>query len=147
MKALLEKISATDEAILENVLAGDIARFEILIRRHNSLLYKIARSHGFNHQDAEDLMQETHVSAYQHLSQFEGRASYKTWISKIMVNKCLYNLKYGYRKNESPADTIEEQFRPIHMKTNEGQPEYKAMNRELAVILEKSLQEIPLIYR
>src|SRR4051812_39045841 len=102
MKALLEKISiTTDDAIIEKVLNGDMALFEILIRRYNPVLYKIARSHGFNHQDAEDLMQDTHVAAYQHLAQFEGKASYKTWISRIMVHKCLYKLKYGYHKNET----------------------------------------------
>lgn len=37
------------------------------------------------------------------LAKFEGRSAYKTWISRIMINKCLYKLKYGYFKNETPA--------------------------------------------
>jgi RNA polymerase sigma factor (sigma-70 family) len=148
MKDLLEKIGTTpDEVIVESVLTGNVSLFEILIRRYNPLLYKIARSHGFNHQDSEDLMQDTHVSAYQFLAQFEGRASYKTWISKIMVHKCLYKLKYGYHKNETPAESLGNLIQPVHMKENELQPESKMMNRELAIVLEKSLQEIPFIYR
>ena len=83
----------TEQSVVEKVVSGDIASFEVLIRRYNPVLYKIARSYGFNHQDAEDLMQDTHVSAYQALSKFENRSSYKTWISRIMVNKCLYKLK------------------------------------------------------
>src|SRR5687767_2346925 len=99
---------ASDSEVIEKILNGDIALFEILIRRYNPVVYRIARGYGFNHQDAEDLMQDTHVSAYTQLAKFEGRAAYKTWISRIMINKCLYKLKYGYFKNEFPTDTIGE---------------------------------------
>ena len=136
-----------DVVLIEKILSGEVALFEILIRRYNPVLYKIARSHGFNHQDAEDIMQDTHVAAYTSLKQFEKRASYKTWISKIAVNKCLYKLKYGYHKNEMPTDQISEPFQPLHMKSTEGQTEDRVMNRELARVLERSLQQIPVIYR
>ena len=86
---------ATDEFIIEKMLNGDLSSFEILIRRYNPVLYRIARGYGFNHQDAEDLMQDVHVIAYTKLATFEGRSTYKTWISRIMVHKCLYKLKYG----------------------------------------------------
>jgi len=148
MNNLLGKIGVEkDEIIIERILGGDIALFEILIRRYNPVLYKIARSYDFNHHDAEDLMQDTHVAAYQHLRQFEGRASYKTWISKILMNKCLHKLNHGYHKNETPTEAIGEPLKPIHMKINEGQPEDKVLNKELAFVLEKSLEKIPVIYR
>src|SRR5215203_2801817 len=137
-----------DASIIEKILNGDMALFEILIRRYNSVLYKIARSYGFNHPDAEDLMQDTHVIAYTQLRKFEQRASYKTWISRIMVNKCLYKLKYGYLKNERPsADMQGSDVRPMHMKGKENQTEHVVMNRELTIVLEKSLQNIPVLYR
>ncbi|HEY9363493.1 MAG TPA: sigma-70 family RNA polymerase sigma factor [Chitinophagaceae bacterium] len=138
----------TDEIVIGEVLNGNSALFEILIKRHNSVLYKIARSYGFNHQDAEDLMQDTHVAAYTELKKFEGRASYKTWISRIMINKCLYSLKYGYFKNEVPSEKIQElNVRPMHIKENENQTENILLNRELTIVLEKSLQNIPVLYR
>src|SRR5690349_14506445 len=87
---------STDEEIIYKILQGEHALFEVLIRRYNSILYKIARSYGFNHHDAEDLMQDTHIAAFTYLSKFQGRAAYKTWISRILANKCLYKLKYGY---------------------------------------------------
>ena len=93
---------STDEGIIEKVLQGELTLFEMLIRRHNPVLYKIARGYGFNHQDAEDLIQETHITAYQQLRRFEHRSSYKTWISKIMIHKCLYKLNHGYTKYETP---------------------------------------------
>jgi len=136
----------SDDAVIEKIIMGDQPLFEILIRRYNPVLYKIARSFGFNHQDAQDIMQEAHVAAFINLPHFEKRSSYKTWISKITVNKCLYQLKYGYFKNESPVDHFQE-HQPLGMSAKNIQPEEKTINRELALILEKSLQNIPVIYR
>jgi RNA polymerase sigma-70 factor (ECF subfamily) len=138
----------SDASTIQNILKGDNSLFEILIRRYNSVLYKIARSFGFNHEDAEDLMQDTHVSAYTGLKTFEGRSSYKTWISRIMINKCLYKLKYGYFKNEVLSDNIMEfTHQPVYSKLKDNQTEDVLLNRELTIILEKSLQKIPVIYR
>ncbi len=138
----------TDLSIVNKIVKGEVSLFEILIRKYNSVLYKIARSYGFNHQDAEDLMQDTHVSAYTSLQKFEGRSSYKTWISKIMVNKCLYKLKYGYFKNEVSRETAgEPNYQPMYVSTRENQTENVFLNHELASVLEKSLQSIPVMYR
>ncbi len=138
----------SDLSAIEKIVKGEVSLFEILIRKYNSVLYKIARSYGFNHQDAEDLMQDTHVSAYTSLQKFEGRSSYKTWISKIMVNKCLYKLKYGYFKNEVSVETaVEPTHQPMYVSTKENQTENVLLNHELASVLEKSLQSIPVMYR
>lgn len=138
----------TEEAIIENTRKGDFRLFEVLIRRYNPVLYKIARGYGFNHQDAEDLLQDTHVAAYLALEKFENRSSYKTWISKIMINLCLYKLKYGYFKNEVPSEVVSQAAAlPLHSKIKEGQTENIVLNRELSLVLEKSIQKIPLNYR
>ena len=137
----------TDHAIIEKVQKGEVAFFEVLIRRYNPLLYKIARSYGFNHQDAEDLMQDTHVAAYLALGKFEGRSSYKTWIVRIMVNKCLYKLKYGYFKNEIPSELSPSNDQSMGYSAKTNQTEQMLVNREFTLILERSLQRIPLHYR
>lgn len=125
MQNLTDNIEVnSDHSVIEKILKGEIAFFEVLIRRYNSVLYKIARSYGFNHQDAEDLMQDTHVAAYMALKNFEGRSSYKTWISRIMVNKCLYKLKYGYFKNEVPSEKAQEpNHQPMYVTAKENQTE------------------------
>ena len=149
MQNILEQSAlATDEFIIEKILNGELPWLEILIRRYNPVLYRIARGYGFNHQDAEDLMQDVHVIAYTKLATFEGRASYKTWISRIMIHKCLYKLKYGYYKNEFPSDQIHTiNNQPMNVKANENQTEQVVSNRELTAVLEKSIQNIPCIYR
>jgi RNA polymerase sigma factor (sigma-70 family) len=149
MQNLINHIDVDNiDSIIKKIVDGDIVLFEVLIRRYNPVLYKIARSYGFNHQDAEDLMQNTHVTAYMELAKFEGRASYKTWISKIMINKCLYKLKYGYYKKEVCGEQFPNSNQlPMHAKGNENQTETDLLNRELTKVLEKSLQNIPVIYR
>lgn len=128
----------TEQEIIQKVTAGETAFFEILMRRHNSALYKLARCYGFNHHDAEDLMQEAYVAAYMNLEKFESRSSFKTWISRILVNKCLYKLNYGPGKREVDETSAE----PVDNHT-----ERQVANREFSRMLEHSLEEIPFIYR
>lgn len=132
----------SDDMIIEKVVGGDIAMFEMLIRRYNSALYKIGRIYGFNHQDTEDLMQDTHVAAYMQLKSFEHRSSYKTWIAKIMVNKCLYKIKYGYFSKEVSTEQVVADDQP-----GVAGDEKTILNRELSGVLEKSLEKIPVMYR
>jgi RNA polymerase sigma-70 factor (ECF subfamily) len=137
---------STDAEIIQKILNGEGPLFEILIRRYNSVLYKIARSYGFNHQDAQDLMQEAHLAAYMQLKKFEHRSLYKTWLSKIIINKCLYKMRYGYFKNEHPASSlIDETAQP--MLTQVSQSENEVTKRELGKVIEHSLQLLPVTYR
>ena len=138
-------ITNTEEEIIQKILNGEMALFEVLIRRYNSILYKIARSYDFDHEAAKDLLQDTHIAAYQNLKNFEGRSSYKTWIAKIMVNKCLYKLSYGSGKYET-SQIVDENSQPMFSSKKQS-TEAKVLNRELSNILEKSLEKIPVHYR
>lgn len=144
MNLLLTKSS--EEEIIQKILDGEMALFEILIRRYNSILYKIARSYDFNHEEAQDLLQETHISGYQNLKKFESRSSYKTWIAKIMVNKCLYKLSYGSSKYEISHQVSDENSQPMFSSKKQN-TEHDVLNKELSHILEKSLEKIPVHYR
>src|SRR5690606_387663 len=147
MENAVQYAVATDVEIITKVLGGEMALFEVLIRRYNPLLYKIARGYGFNHQDAEDLMQETYVATYQNLRQFAGKASFKTWISKIMIHRCIYKLNHGSARKEQPAsDFIHENATPMHSVAIQS-PEQASVSREFSSILEHALQKMPLNYR
>lgn len=138
----------SDQEIIEKILYGETALFEVLIRRYNSALYKIARNYGFNAHDAEDLVQEAHFTAYMQLRSFEHRSSYKTWLSKILINKCLYKLNYGYFKNERPGnEVIDENTQPVLRNLVDEQTEKKIFSKELARVLENCLQHLPVDYR
>lgn len=149
MDNLLKKNTlSTDAEIIHKIILGEQALFEVLIRRYNAVLYKVARGYGFNHHDAEDLMQETHVAAYQNLRQFAFKASYKTWVSKIMIHKCLYKLNHGYSTKEKPgSDIIYEDARPMLSNEKNITPEQSSLNKEFTSVLEHALQKLPLAYR
>jgi RNA polymerase sigma factor (sigma-70 family) len=134
----------SEEEIIRKILEGETALFELLIRRHNALLYRIGRSHGFGHEDTKDLLQETHIAAYRNLQKFESRSSYKTWVARIMVNKCLYKMKYGSYKYEVLHDAMDENAQPMFAKKSDNE---NVLNKELSQILERSLESIPLNYR
>jgi RNA polymerase sigma-70 factor (ECF subfamily) len=136
-----------DKLVIKEILTGNRELFEVLIRRYNPVLYKIARGFGFNHQDAQDLMQDTHIAAYTQLNKFQSRSAYKTWISRIIMNKCLYKLQNGYFKNETPSEEKELSWQPIYWGSNENQTEKILVNRELAMVLRKCVEVIPSIYR
>ena len=75
--------SASDEEVVARVRAGETPLFELLIRRYNQRLYRVARSILRDEQEAEDVMQQAYVSAFGHLEQFAGRAKFSTWLTKI----------------------------------------------------------------
>ena len=97
----------SDAEIIDRILQTEPQLFEELIRRYNSLLYKIGRTYNYNHQDTEDLMQETNASAYFNLAKFENRSSYKTWLSRIMLNHCYQKRRKSSFKNEIPVEEYE----------------------------------------
>lgn len=135
----------TDLQIIENILDGEIAQFEILIRRNNPFLYKIGRSYNYNHEDTQDLMQETYIDAYKSLSKFENRSSFKTWIIKIMLNQCFRKKQKLSFKNEI-AREINENSKPMF--TNSDSDTNKIIiNRELNYVIENALEAVPLNYR
>jgi RNA polymerase sigma-70 factor (ECF subfamily) len=136
-----------DPEIISKILAGEIALYEIIIRRYNSYLFKTGRSYGFNHQDTEDLMQETYISAYAGLGQFKNRSSFKTWLIRIMLNHCYQKKqKFGFRK-EAPSENIVKENATPMFTHNHLSPDKDIINRELSHVLEGALQQIPADYR
>ena len=120
MQPFLENIAInSDQTIIEKVLAGDNTLFEILIRRHNPVLYKIARGYGFNHQDAEDIMQDVHVTAFTNLPKFENRARVllQQKIEQVYTHQDIYSFNLVY------CDAIVHQvFTRINILTNHDEP-------------------------
>src|ERR1041384_823148 len=84
-----------DEEVVERVLAGETAWFEILMRRYNQRLYRVSRSIVGDDAEAEDVMQEAYVRAYQHLDQFDGRARFATWLTRIALHESFARLRPG----------------------------------------------------
>ena len=140
---VFEKFS--EEEIIDHILGGEKALYEIIVRRFNPYLYKIGRSYNYNHEDTQDLMQETFVDAYKHIKQFEGRSNFKTWIIRIMMNNCYRKKQKSSFKNEITQD-INDNVKPMFANSNDDISK-NIQNRELGHIIEEALSKIPLNYR
>ena len=136
----------SDIEIIQKILEGEFALFEILIRRNNPFLYKTGRSYNYNHEDTQDLMQDTFIDAYTHLSKFENRASFKTWIIKIMLNNCFRKQQKFSFKNEA-AHEISAKSIPMFSNQSHTDTNKTVVNRELSLVIENALKEVPLDYR
>jgi RNA polymerase sigma factor (sigma-70 family) len=132
----------SDAQVLEKVLAGESSLYEIIIRRYNPLLYKIGRSYGLLHEDVQDVMQETYITGYEKLYQFQGKSQLSTWLTRIMINKCIYRMK---RKVDSIPLNITDAH--IEEQTAGNAAEKFPLQNELKRIMEMSLEKLPEAYR
>jgi len=81
----LFKEDLEDVEVVLRVLEGDVAAFELIMRRYNQRLFRVIRSIVDDEAEAEDIMQEAYLRAFEHLRQFEGRSAFSTWLTKIAV--------------------------------------------------------------
>src|SRR2546428_7863263 len=93
----------SDEEVVARVLAGETGMFEIVMRRHNQRLYRVARAILKNDGEAEDVMQDAYVRAFQYLGQFAGRSKFSTWLTRIAVHEALARAHKAKRFEESDA--------------------------------------------
>lgn len=92
-----EACTLSDDEVVDRVKAGDSPLFEVLMRRYNQRVYRVARAILGNDAEAEDVMQDAYVRAYAHLDQFEHRASFATWLTRIAVHEALARVRKARR--------------------------------------------------
>lgn len=138
-----------DEEVVARVLAGDGALFEVLMRRYNQRLYRVARSILRDEAEAEDVMQQAYVQAWAHLGQFGGRARFSTWLTKIAAHEALGRVRRRARR-EPPPDRRPREIEEDPMsdvKASDPDPEQKALHGELRRLLESAIEALPTGYR
>jgi RNA polymerase sigma-70 factor (ECF subfamily) len=132
----------SDTAVVERVRRGDVALFEVLMRRHNRKLYRAVRSVLRNEDEIEDVMQQAYVSAFQHLDQFAERSSFSTWLIRIGVNEALARLRRDRRfVDDAGGDVVAER------RSHERGPEARAADGELRRALEDAIDGLAPAYR
>ena len=144
--ALLEqakKEDCTDEQVVTRVLAGEPALYELLMRRHNQRLYRIARAILRDDVEAEDVMQDAYVRAYQNLASFEGRAKFVTWLTRIAIHEALARSRKRSRFQSLDSSDPSNGDLMNSATSSERSPEQKTYDRELAAALEKAVLSLP----
>jgi RNA polymerase sigma-70 factor (ECF subfamily) len=136
----------TDEEVIERVKAGDTALYEIIMRRYNQRLYRVARAILRDDSEAEDVLQDAYVRAYQHLDQFAGRAPFSSWLTRIAVHEALRRLRWRNR-NQQLEDAEHDEKSSMNVIETSLDPEQSASIGELGHLLEEALLNLPDQYR
>jgi RNA polymerase sigma-70 factor (ECF subfamily) len=137
----------SDQEVIARVMAGDTALFEVLMRRYNQRVYRVARSILGNDSEAEDVMQESYVRAYAHLDQFAGRSTFSTWLTKIAVYEALARARRSSRF-ESVGIVPEAEDRGMMMfASGDRDPEKQMFDHEVKSLLEAAIDGLPRDYR
>src|ERR1044072_3320700 len=143
--------AGTDETTLvAQSRSGDTRAFGELVRRYEGKIFRLANHITQNREDAEDVLQETFMKAYEHLDQFKGDSKFYTWIVRIAVNQALMKLRRRKTdKSVSLDDTIDtgEDTVVREIAAWDESPEQQFSREELADILDGAIQGLDPIYR
>jgi len=139
-----------DEApLVAKARAGDAGAFTELVTRYDGKIFRLARHITQSQEDAEDILQETFLRAYQHLGDFQGNSKFYTWLVRIAVNQSLMKLR---KRRSDRSVSLDETFdtgedtvtREIAVWDN---PEQNYSREEIREILEKAIESLPPIFR
>ena len=127
--------AAVDDDLVSEVLAGRTARFGVLVRRHNQRLYRAARAILGDDAEAEDVVQDAYVRAFNALSTFRGDAAFSTWITRIAVNEAIARRRARARLADVSAEEV-----PM---ASDRTPERELADAELARLIEQQIDALP----
>jgi RNA polymerase sigma-70 factor (ECF subfamily) len=141
-----------DIHLVDRIRAGDPIAFELIMRRYNQRLYRLAWSIVKNGAEAEDVVQESYVRAYEKLADFIGPTGFAAWLGRIVINEAL-----GRRRKQGRVISLEDYVESTGsgldrhwidmMKSQEPSPERLAANSELGRLLENAIAALPEKFR
>lgn len=147
----IEKLNKTeplsDEEVVRRVLHGETALFEIIMRRYNQRLYRIARGILRDDAEAEDVMQDAYVRAYAHLGQFAGRSQFSTWLTRIAIHEALARVRRRQRMDQLGPEESSDGESGMNLMASSLNPEEQTSAAELGKALETAILAIPEEYR
>ncbi len=143
-------VTISDREMAERIQQGDVASFELIMRRHNRRLYRLARGILHDEADAEDVVQETYVRAFERLADFQGKGPLSSWLAKIAVNEALQRLRRvrpaRFLSLDDPART-EEVNHMAELTVAGPSPEQSAGREEFRRVLETAIDALPEVCR
>ena len=135
-----ESLGLSDQGVIARIRGGEAWCFEILMRRHNRRVYRVARAIVKRDDEAEDVMQEAYVRAYEHLPDFRGEASFATWLTRIAVHEALARVRRERRFDPIAPSTEESTDMPLEPRRT---PEQQTNDCELRLVLVRAIDALP----
>jgi RNA polymerase sigma-70 factor (ECF subfamily) len=148
--AVVSTAPPDEEGLVARAQAGDAQAFAELVERYERKIYRLARHITGNDEDAEDVLQETFLKAYENLPGFQGQSKFYTWLVRIAVNEALMKLRRRKTgKMVSLDETIDtgEETMAREIAVWEDNPEEQYSREELRRILEEAIEALPPLYR
>lgn len=139
-----QDIKDADTEVIAEVLQGNKERYELLMRKYNQRLYRVAKAILWKEEEIEDAMQEAYIKAYQALPKFEERATFKTWLTRILINECL--MRQREKKNRLHVPVDEDRTQSM-LPADKADPEKSFINKEMKALLEYAISKLPEKYR
>jgi len=139
-----------ESELVEKARKGDASSFSVLLRRYEGKIFRLAMNITQNREDAEDVLQEAFLKAYEHLDQFQGNSRFYTWIVRIAVNQALMKLR---KRRSDRAVSLDEQIDTgedtvvREIAAWDPDPEERFSREELHGILTGAIDELSPIYR
>jgi RNA polymerase sigma-70 factor, ECF subfamily len=131
----------TDEELVERIVAGDHALFEIVMRRYNQRIYRAVRAVLGSEEEVEDVMQQAYLNAYRNLHQFAARAQFPTWLTRIAVNEAI-----ARRGKRQPFGGDDDAMIRL-VESNAPDPEQETFASELREVMQAQVAALPDTFR
>ena len=154
MEAIQSKATesaVSDElALVQAAKQGDVSAFEQLVKRYDRNIFRIAQHITQNREDAEDVVQDAFLKAYENLEQFQGNSKFYTWLVRIAVNESLMKLRRRKTsKTVSMDEDVETEEGSMPREFADWSPnrEQQYGQSELGDILRKTIQGLPTSFR
>ncbi|MEP7279891.1 MAG: RNA polymerase sigma factor [Bacteroidota bacterium] len=135
----------SDNELITRILQGEKQLYAVIVRRYNQRLYRIGMSIINDDAEVEDAMQVAYINAYEHLDKFAFKASFATWLTKILINESLLHLKKRARSVNMNEEIMDKEIYNQHGSIQT--PAATMLNGELKAILEESIRQLPEKYR
>ena len=141
--------SVSDEKLVKAAQRGDMPAFEELVARHRDKIYARAFSMMRSEEDAVDLSQEAWVKGWQRLKQFQGDSSFVTWMTRIVINLCLDQLRKQKRQRSESIESLEEESGGVErqMPVITPNPTAGLERQELRARIDKALGQLSYEHR
>jgi RNA polymerase sigma-70 factor (ECF subfamily) len=135
-----------DRLLLERIRAGDRAACDDCVRQHSPGIYRLARRLVHNEAEAEDVVQETFLSAFKSIGRFDGRSELRTWLYRIAYNAAmmrLRRLRHEFLPLEEAGSPEDGTPVPRQLYDWSRLPEAELQKSELRAEMEKAIDELP----
>lgn len=150
-QAAVKRADNEDEAdLVLRAARRDPDAIRHIVKAHNQRLYRLARAVVGNNADAEEVLQDAYLRAFEHLDRFRGDSSLSTWLCRITLNEALMRLRSRRRlKRAAPTTPLESEQRIIPFPLNQSgdDPERTMAQRQLIQLVEQATDALPETFR